>query len=406
MLGSYVSQALRRVGVVAASPSCSRFQFRAYTYLVESSSKSPKKAELFRNTPFLLSDSLTRRAALNSQNRQVDREGKCSAGQLSAPSGIFLKFDAQQPTGSFKDRGISHMCKTLVDEHGAAAFVTASGGNAGLAVARAGHVLGAAVHVVVPSTTKPLMLDRIRAYGAHVESHGANFAEANAHALKVASADPAAYFVPPYDHPLLWAGHSSIVDEIAADVDAGRCERPGTIVVSVGGGGLLNGVHEGLQRHGWLDTKIIATETYGADSLAQAVAGGCLVTLPAITSIATSLGSPTISQRSFEIATAFSKQKNSKGDAVEVELQVFTDAQVVSTCRRFLDDHKLLVEPACAAALSVVYENPESLKTVGGKPVAVVVCGGSGVSFDILDSWSKEFAPSGQPSEAAQALEA
>ena len=377
----------------AAPPSYSRLQFRAYTYSVELAGGGLKRAELFRNTPFLISDTLTRRVALRSQNGQVDHEGECPGTQLCAPSGVFLKFDAQQPTGSFKDRGISHMCKTLVDEHGAAAFVTASGGNAGLAVARAGHVLGAAVHVVVPATTKPLMLDRIRAYGAHVESHGANFAEANAHALKIASADPDAHFVPPYDHPLLWAGHSSIVDEIAADVDAGRCERPGTIIVSVGGGGLLNGVYDGLQRHGWLDTKIIATETYGADSLAQAVANGDLVTLPAITSIATSLGSPTISQRSFDIATAFSKHKNGEGNAVKVELQVFTDAQVVSTCRQFLDDHRLLVEPACAAALSVVYENPGSLKSIGGKPVAVIVCGGSGVSFDILDNWSKEFAP-------------
>ena len=73
---------------------------------------------------------------------------------------------------------------------------------------------------------------------------------------------------------------------------------------------------------------------------------------------------------------------------VKIVSRVFSDAEVVATCRRFLDDHRLLVEPACAAALSVAYEDPAALaRAARGRAAAVVVCGGSGVSLDILKEW-------------------
>jgi threonine dehydratase len=89
----------------------------------------------------------------------------------------------------------------------------------------------------------------------------------------------------PFDDPLLWEGHATLVDEI---VRSG--EKPEAIVVSVGGGGLLSGVVEGLRRHDWTNVPVVAVETVGADSLARSLEGGHLVTLDAITSIATSLG--------------------------------------------------------------------------------------------------------------------
>lgn len=328
---------------------------RQYQYLAANG------ASLFRDTPYLRSDHLS--ASVGSKT--------------SADVDVMLKYDFLQPTGSFKDRGISHLCKTLRDDYDAKALVVASGGNAGLAVARAGHVLGMTVKVVVPTTTKPLMLDKIRAYGADVEIHGANFGEANSHALELADDDDSAHFVHPFDHPLLWEGHSSIVDEI---VTSGG-EQPGTIIVSVGGGGLFAGVHEGLVRNGWLDTKIVVAETEGANCLAASMESGELVTLPGITSIATSLGSPTACQQAFDAAT--------QGE-IQVISEVFTDQEVVQTMQSFLDDHRVLVEPACAAALSVLYHRAESLAT-DGRPIAAVVCGGSGLNTEILNEWRDQF---------------
>src|SRR6056297_795954 len=81
---------------------------------------------------------------------------------------IYLKLDALQPSGSFKDRGMATLCSTL-QRQGARRLVSSSGGNAGLSAALCGRILGMPVQVIVPSTTKPLMLEKIRAQGAKVE---------------------------------------------------------------------------------------------------------------------------------------------------------------------------------------------------------------------------------------------
>ena len=104
-------------------------------------------------------------------------------------------------------------------------------------------------------------------------------------ARQLVAADSAAEYIPPYDNPLLWRGHSSIVDEVA---DAGV--RPGAIVASVGGGGLACGLLEGLERHGWGETTLVTAETEGASCFASAMEAGEPVRLDAITSVATSLG--------------------------------------------------------------------------------------------------------------------
>ena len=149
--------------------------------------------------------------------------------------------------------------------------------------------------------------------------------------------------------------------------------------------------YEGVVRRRWFDTTIIAAETHGADCLAQALDVGHPVTLPGITSIATSLGSRTICQAAFDAATSATSDDDEDGTpAVRVESRVYPDADVVATCRRFLDDHRIMVEPACGAALNVVYNEPAALAAAArGRAIAVVVCGGSGVSVDILRQWSE-----------------
>ena len=74
-------------------------------------------------------------------------------------------------------------------------------------------------------------------------------------------------------------GHTSLVEELESQLQV----KPGAVVLSVGGGGLLNGVVEGLRRAGWEDVPIVAMETVGAHSLNAAMKAGKLVTLPEIT---------------------------------------------------------------------------------------------------------------------------
>ncbi|TDA49312.1 pyridoxal-phosphate dependent enzyme, partial [Burkholderia pyrrocinia] len=113
---------------------------------------------------------------------------------------------------------------------------------------------------------------------------------AEAHAFAQAGIGPHDAFVHPFDDPVLWQGHATMIDEMAADEMAAVGPKPDAVVLAVGGGGLLCGVLEGLARNGWHDVPVVAAETEGADCYARSVAQGRPVELPEITSIATSLG--------------------------------------------------------------------------------------------------------------------
>ena len=293
---------------------------------------------------------------------------------LSASMGalVLLKMEALQPIGSFKARGIGAACQASW-EAGARSLVCASGGNAGYAVAYAGHQIGIPVTVVVPKTTPAWLQSLIRREGATVSVHGDSWDEAHTHATELARQDQAAY-IHPFDDPRVWKGHASIVYEIA---DAGV--RPGAVVVSVGGGGLLCGLLEGLHQVGWKDVPILAVETEGAASFAASVQAGHLVTLDRIASIATTLGARTIASE----ALAWTQRHT-------ITPWIVTDRAALDACLRFADDHRVLVEPACGAALSAVYGRAEPLE--GLAPIVVIVCGGAGVSLKLLDDWNKKLA--------------
>ncbi|MFC4308208.1 pyridoxal-phosphate dependent enzyme [Steroidobacter flavus] len=291
---------------------------------------------------------------------------------LSAKAGIqtFLKLEAVQPTGSFKARGVGHACVEY-KKRGAKRLISSSGGNAGLAVAFSGRRLGVPVTVVVPKTTTPRAKRLIEMERAEVIVHGDSWHEANAMALTLVDADSA--FIHPFDDPLLWAGHATLVDELARQAD-----KPDAIVLSVGGGGLLCGVCEGLTRNGWNDVAVVAAETRGADSYSQALAAGKPVLLPAIESIASSLGARAVCDRSVE----FARQ-------LQIESVVVSDAQAVSGCLTLLEEHRLLTEPACGASVAALTEKSSVLSRA--KRVVVVVCGGVGVNYQQLLDWDTKF---------------
>lgn len=288
---------------------------------------------------------------------------------------VRLKLDALQPSGSFKLRGIGHACQVYLDQ-GAKRFISSSGGNAGVAVAYAGYRLGVPVTVVVPETTTKRAQENITQLGAQLIVHGASWQEANARAQAMVSSTDA--FIHPFDDPLLWQGHATLIDEV---VQTGF--KPDALVLSVGGGGLLAGVSEGLRRNGWQDIPVIAVETEGADSLSQSAAAGQLVRLHAITSIATSLGAKEVCQRAFALLQEH-----------PIISHVVSDQSAVAACWRFLDDQRLLVEPACGAALAPVYENHQVLEPY--RSLLVVVCGGVTTSATQLCLWSHHFTVSGQ----------
>ena len=207
---------------------------------------------------------------------------------------VYLKLECAQPSGSFKLRGVGRACALAVERDGARLLVSSSGGNAGLATAHAGRELGAQTVVYVPETTPERVRDALRAYGAEVEVRGTQWSEANAAATARAAACGGA-MIHPFEGEDTWDGHSTMIDEIAEDL-GGR--KPAAVATCVGGGGLLAGCLRGIERCGWGDdVVVVAMETIGADSLNASMRAGEVVTLPAITSVAKSLGAASPSPR-------------------------------------------------------------------------------------------------------------
>lgn len=273
---------------------------------------------------------------------------------------VWLKMEALQPCGSFKARGIGFACRRH-RERGRRRFVSSSGGNAGLAVAYAGRQLGVPVTVVVPESTSARAKHLIRDESAEVVVHGHSWQEAHEHALTILDAESA--YVHPFDDPLVWEGHASLVDEVVA---AGLA--PDAVVLSVGGGGLLCGVAEGLARAGLTDVHIVTSETAGAESFCRAVQAGELVELDRIDSIATTLGAKKVARQALEVARRF-----------RVTPHVVTDRDAIDACLAFADDHRVVVEPACGAALALAYQGVDALRDA--EDVLLIVCGGAGVTY-------------------------
>ena len=281
--------------------------------------------------------------------------------QMNTHKSVYLKIEALQPSGSFKMRGIGRLCQCYAAE-GFEQLVASSGGNAGLAVAYCGKALGMPTTVFIPSTSHQLFVDELKTYGANVVVAGKDWDSAHLAALAYIKEHHAAY-IPPFDHPMIWAGHATLIDEL---VESGV--RPDAIVAAVGGGGLACGLLEGMHHHGWQDVPLIAVETQGADALYQSVQAQKMVTLDKVTTRATSLGVKRVSAHLFEWTQEH-----------EVKVVVVSDDEAEAGARAFAADKRIMVELSAGAALSVVYANHPVIQAY--QTIVVVVCGGVNTSF-------------------------
>ncbi|MCP1479167.1 L-serine/L-threonine ammonia-lyase [Pseudomonas chlororaphis] len=288
-------------------------------------------------------------------------------GLSTATRRIWLKLENLQPGGSFKMRGLGLLC-TQAARQGKRRVVCPSGGNAGLATAMAAASLGLQACIVVPQTTAQTTRERIARTGAEVLVHGQVWDQANERALQLSSAADSEY-VPAFDHPVLWQGHSSMVDEILED-----CPQVDTIVASVGGGGLLAGILTGLLRHQRQDCRIIACETTGSASFAAGLAAGHPVRLARIDTVASSLGAAQVAAWPLQQIQAFAHQS-----------LVLSDAEAILGVVRYADDLRQLVEPACGVSLAVAYLDHPAI--AAARDVVIVVCGGVSISARQVADW-------------------
>jgi L-serine/L-threonine ammonia-lyase len=235
------------------------------------------------------------------------------------------------------------------------------------------------------------MIAKLKTAGAHdVIVHGANWREADTHLREVVIKDAGdkgikGIYVPPFDGEAIWDGAATMVEEWERQLGVleGKEEGEADVVIcSVGGGGLLSGLCQGIEASS-SKTRVIAVETKGADSLNQSVKAEYLVTLPGITSIATTLGATQVCSK----ALAYALEDH-------VSSVVVSDKEAVAACVQFAEEERMLVEPACGATLAIVYR--DILKKViddvkEDTKVVVVVCGGSTVGLEQMLQFKQDY---------------
>ncbi|KAJ9216843.1 hypothetical protein DTO166G4_1689 [Paecilomyces variotii] len=331
---------------------------------------------------------------------------------------VFLKLELLQPSGSFKSRGIGNLILSYLSDPSNRGkelhFFSSSGGNAGLAAVVAARDLGCPCTVVVPLSTKPLMIQKLRTAGAtDVIQHGASWFEADSYLRKTfidvdesSQGSVKNVYIPPFDHPEIWKGAGTMIPELAAQLPP----RPSSesepvpsfpadvIICSVGGGGLFNGVIDGLDKYlmsslsksdkGQRRVQVIAAETKGADSLAHSLRNGSLQSLPAITSLATSLGALTVAPQTLKNATTPPR-------GVEVKSVVTSDAEAARGVVRLADEMRLLVELACGVSVEVAAGGRLKQAVEDLSPesrVVIVVCGGSNITAEMVAEYRQNLA--------------
>ncbi|CCK69132.1 L-serine/L-threonine ammonia-lyase CHA1 KNAG_0C00180 [Huiozyma naganishii CBS 8797] len=305
---------------------------------------------------------------------------------------LFLKYECLQPSGSFKSRGIGNLILKnamriqKIGERRAHVFAS-SGGNAGFAAATACQRLSLPCTVVVPTATKTRMVEKIRNTGAKVIVNGAHWKEADQHLKKTVmsqidlkTTEP--IYVHPFDNPDIWEGHATLVDEIMETLNSQKIQTENVkgIVCSVGGGGLYNGIMQGLEKHGLAEKiPIVGVETRGCHVLNTSLNLNKQIEFEKITSIATSLGTASISKQTFELA----KKYNTRSVVVD-------DSKVIETCLKYTRDFNMVAEPACGAALHLAYNVDILEKALGhsltpNDVILVIACGGSSNTLKDLE---------------------
>ena len=273
---------------------------------------------------------------------------------LQVNGGLWLKLEQLQHTGSFKARGAFNRVLSAAERSALppAGVITASGGNAGLAAAYVAREVGAPAEVYVPETAPALKVARLRALGASVRQAGREYAEAYEAATKRA-ADTGALFCHPYDQPEVCAGQGTLALEL--EEQTGGVD---TVLVSVGGGGLMAGIAAALEGR----AQVIAVEPEHCPSFHAALTAGEPVDAEVSGVAADSLGA----RRTGEIAFAVARRTG-------VRSLLVTDEDVIAARRALWEDHHIVVEHGTAAAYAALLTG--AYEPSDGERVALICCG-------------------------------
>jgi threonine dehydratase len=265
---------------------------------------------------------------------------------------LILKLELLQHSGSFKVRGA--FTNLLTRDLPAAGVVAASGGNHGAAVAYAAKQRGVHATIFVPTTSSPSKIDRIRACGADLRLEGDRYADALA-ASETWAQSSGALPIHAFDQIETILGQATVGLELSA-----QAPELDTVLVAVGGGGLISGVA------GWYAgaTRVVGVEPAEAPTLTRALAEGRPVDAPAGGIAADSLAPRRVGQLTFAIAQAHVS-----------EVVLVSDAAILHAQRALWDQMRVLAEPGGAAAFAALLSRAYVPRP--GERVGVIVCGGN-----------------------------
>ncbi len=272
---------------------------------------------------------------------------------FGAETGVFLKLELFQYTGTFKPRG-ALVNMLALDRSALDRGVTAvSAGNHAIAVAYAATVLGTTAKVVMLEGANPARIEACRAYGAEIVM--AEFADAFDEVCRIERQEGRA-FIHPFEGEGTVLGTATVGLELAsqvADLDA--------VVVPIGGGGLCAGVATAIKL-AQPGCKVYGVEPEGADTMHRSFAAGTPESIDQIKTIADSLGAPYAAPYTFALCRRFVD-----------ELVAIDDDAIRDGMRLMFAEAKLAVEPAGAAATAALCGPLR--KKLRGRRVALVVCG-------------------------------
>lgn len=280
------------------------------------------------------------------------------ADQCAEPIGdadLWLKLENLQPTGSFKARGATNKLLTTPRAALAKGIVTASGGNHGLATARAARLAGVPATVFVPETVAAEKVDKLRRWGAEVRKRGALWDEANREAIDFAERAGAVYFHP-FADPAVVAGQGTLGIEILDEL--GDVE---TLIVAIGGGGLIAGIATAVKAR-QPSVRIIGVEPVGSPTLHRSLAAGRVVRLPEVTTRVATMACGMTEEPIFEIV------RRSVDEVVLIK-----DDDMLDAARWLWFEFGIAADLSGAAAVAAL--RAARVRTNPGERVCGLVCG-------------------------------
>jgi threonine dehydratase len=264
---------------------------------------------------------------------------------------VWLKLEHLQVSGSFKARGVYN--RLLAHPIPASGVIVASGGNAGIATAAAARALGAKCEVFVPTVCSPAKQAKLRELGAQVVVTGSVYAEA-LEACLARQRETGALLTHAYDQPEVVAGAGALAMEI--EEQGGRA--PGSVLASVGGGGLVAGIAAWFEQR----SRVIALEPERAPTLYRAREAGKPIDVEVGGIAADALGARRVGAIAWEITQKHLAQS-----------LLLPDEAIRSAQQALWNEFKLAVEPAAALPLAAL--QARTYVPRADETVCLVVCG-------------------------------